>query len=139
MLLSKELFETANPVNNYLRYAKIIAIALVIAAIGGMILYIKMQAAQLESAERMLVQSEENNKLLNDRIRTQNTSIRESNEKFELVQDLLDKSITNNAKVAEQVNKIRKDLKSQPIPDTCEAATAEMIDHSKKVMQVWKR
>jgi hypothetical protein len=128
-----------SPLAPYMTGIKIAVVVILIAVFAGMTWQIKYLSAKVGELEAQLTLSEDNNKILNDSIESQNISITESNKKYNDVQKKLYEANGKNQAINTQFKTIREKIVVQQVPATCEAARVEMITTSKEIVQKWKK
>jgi chromosome segregation ATPase len=128
-----------NPLTPYMLAIKIGGVVLLLAALGGMYWDINYLNAQLDAAEAKLTLSENNNKLLNDEIETQNLSIIAANKKYDEVQKKLTEASGRNQEVKIQYKTIREKIMVAAPPTTCEGTRVEMINAAKEIASKWEK
>jgi len=112
--------------------------ALVMVVIVGLLgWYVNHQDNVIDDLNGQIAVSENNNNTLNDRIISQNESIKVANAKYIVIQHQLDAANGQNRALAKEINKLRVDINDKPVPATCKEATSEMIQTGKGIGAQW--
>lgn len=120
-------------------WIKIIGIGLLIALFLGMGIAIKSQYNKIKDLDTQVTLKTKENISLHKLIEKQNTSIIESNAKYQEIQKQLDKANEINREVRVEFRKFRDILNRKPVPTTCEEARSEMIEVGKELGEKWKK